>query len=160
MEGIAQIIRDVDFTVVAAVVDKCRLGHQLARTSDVYELVLAACVERLQTFLASPGNGDLTTHIVIESRGSGKGGDGELDYAFQRIQARNTDGNKNPGLEIKFADKKTNATGLQIADLTARPIGLHCIRPEQPNRAWDLVVPNILTSPDGDMEGAGLINLP
>lgn len=37
-----------------------------------------------------------------------------------------------------FADKKSNSTGLQLADLTARPIGLNYMRPEQKNRAYDI----------------------
>jgi len=29
--------------------------------------------------------------------------------------------------------------GLQFADLIARPIGIHVLRPEQQNRAWDII---------------------
>lgn len=38
-----------------------------------------------------------------------------------------------------MADKKTNSCGLQFADLTARPIGLSVLRPNQPNRAFDIL---------------------
>ncbi len=38
-----------------------------------------------------------------------------------------------------FADKKTNLTGLQLADLVARPVGLNHIRPQQPNQAFDML---------------------
>ena len=41
--------------------------------------------------------------------------------------------------EVVFADKKTNSTGLQLADLVARPIGLSVVRPEQANRAFDVL---------------------
>jgi hypothetical protein len=34
-----------------------------------------------------------------------------------------------------FVDKKSNSTGLQLADLAARPLGLSYMRPEQENRA-------------------------
>jgi 23S rRNA (cytidine1920-2'-O)/16S rRNA (cytidine1409-2'-O)-methyltransferase len=37
--------------------------------------------------------------------------------------------------DLIVADKKTNSEGLQLADLTERPIGLSVIRPEQPNKA-------------------------
>ena len=98
-------------------------------------------------------------HIIIESRG--KGGDGELENVFQRIQNDENSVDKTKmGLEIRFADKKTNSTGLQIADLTARPIGLHFIRPEQSNRAWDSLQPKLLRSPKGDVDGWGLTKLP
>jgi hypothetical protein len=35
--------------------------------------------------------------------------------------------------------KAANSTGLQLADLTARPIGLSALRPGQPNRAFDII---------------------
>jgi hypothetical protein len=41
--------------------------------------------------------------------------------------------------EIVFADKKTNSTGLQLADLVARPVGIHVLRPHQENRAFDVL---------------------
>ena len=45
-----------------------------------------------------------------------------------------------------FVDKKSNSTGLQVADLVARPLGLSYLRPKQTNRStaaiktkiWDL----------------------
>lgn len=38
-----------------------------------------------------------------------------------------------------FADKKSNSCGLQLADLTARPIGIHYLRPEQDNAAYEII---------------------
>jgi len=32
-----------------------------------------------------------------------------------------------------------NSTGMQIADLTARPLGLKIIRPDQPNKAFETI---------------------
>lgn len=42
-----------------------------------------------------------------------------------------------------LADKRTNSIGLQLADLTARPIGLKYIRPDQKNRAYDIIAPKL-----------------
>lgn len=36
-----------------------------------------------------------------------------------------------------IADKKTNSEGLQLADLTARPIGLSVVKPLQANQAFE-----------------------
>jgi hypothetical protein len=47
------------------------------------------------------------------------------------------------GFEIIFADKKTNSIGLQVADLIARPIGLQTLRPDQPNRAYEIIRPKV-----------------
>ena len=43
--------------------------------------------------------------------------------------------------DIVFADKKINSAGLQIADLLVRPIGLHNLRPGQPNRTFEIIAP-------------------
>ena len=59
-----------------------------------------------------------------------------------------------------LADKKTISTGLQLADLIARPIGLHVLRPGQPDRAYDLLAPKLLRGPGGQLDGWGLTVLP
>lgn len=38
-----------------------------------------------------------------------------------------------------FSDKKVMLSGLQLADLVARPIGLNLLKPEQPNRAFNIL---------------------
>jgi len=56
--------------------------------------------------------------------------------------------------------KSSNSVGLQLADLMARPVGLHHIRPDQPNRAFDVVQQKFRRSPTGRIEGWGLKVLP
>lgn len=41
--------------------------------------------------------------------------------------------------EPKFAKKAVNSTGLQLADLMARPMALRTLRPEQANRTYDVI---------------------
>jgi hypothetical protein len=45
--------------------------------------------------------------------------------------------------EPVFVDKKSNSSGLQLADLMARPIGLKVLRPMQDNRAFDVLRPKL-----------------
>lgn len=52
--------------------------------------------------------------------------------------------------------KSSNSTGLQMADLVARPVGIKVLRPEQPNRAYDIVAPKFRRSPEGEVRGWGL----
>lgn len=40
---------------------------------------------------------------------------------------------------MKFASKNHNSTGLQLADLIARPIGMKTLKPEQSNRAYEII---------------------
>ena len=159
MNQMARIIETVDFTIIAAVVDKRQLGCRYVLTSEVYNLTLNVCVDRLLGFLENRQESERTTHVILESRNSRA--DAELESAFQRIyDEKNSLGAPTQKLRITFADKKTNSTGLQIADLTARPIGRHFISPAQPNRAWDLVGPKLLRSRHGDVDGWGLTILP
>lgn len=60
-----------------------------------------------------------------------------------------------PNLEIRFMDKKHNSTGLQVADLVAYPIARHVVKPDQPNRAYELIEPKI-RSYRGRIYGYGL----
>ena len=60
------------------------------------------------------------------------------------------------GFEIVFADKKVNSSGLQLADLTARPIGLHVVKPSQSNRTWGVIEPKLDHDEHGKYEGWGL----
>ena len=55
-----------------------------------------------------------------------------------------------------MADKKSISTGLQLADLVARPVGIHVLRPGQANRAYDIVAAKFRRSPGGQMLGWGL----
>ena len=47
--------------------------------------------------------------------------------------------NKLLPFELKFADKRVNSCGLQIADLTARPIGRYILNPAQSNKAYEIL---------------------
>lgn len=38
-----------------------------------------------------------------------------------------------------MANKKANSADLQLADMVAYPIGLAVLRPDQPNRAFDIL---------------------
>lgn len=58
--------------------------------------------------------------------------------------------------KLVIADKKTNSEGLQLADLVARPIGLSVLRPEQSNRAAQILESKFYCNSRGQKEGFGL----
>ena len=68
---------------------------------------------------------------------------------FERV--RGTD-----DVEALFVHKNANHCGVQIADLIARPIAMHVLRPEQKNRAYADIESKLRRSPDGKVEGWGL----
>jgi hypothetical protein len=69
------------------------------------------------------------------------------DYIFGNIQLP---------FEPVLTDKKNNSIGLQLADLVARPIGLRQLRPEQANRAWDVIEAKLDRDASGRYLGYGL----
>ena len=91
------------------------------------------------------------THVVCERRGDRE--DHELELEFRRVVAGTNDAFRRTPLEILFADKRTISTGLQFADLVARPIGLRVLRPSQPNRAYEILSRHFRRSPAGEING-------
>jgi hypothetical protein len=53
-----------------------------------------------------------------------------------------------PGFSIEFFDKKSNLTGLQIADLVSMPIGQRVVRPRRRNRAFEMIQQKFRRLPD------------
>lgn len=154
MAGLNQLIEQIEFTVIAAVIDKLRLSRNYSQPINPYEIALCFCMERAYAFLKERSQHDRTTHIVVERRGRRE--DDALELAFRRIRDGANQWGAMPGFEIVFADKKTNSAGLQLADLTARPIGRHVLNPAQPNRAWEIIEPKLRRSPSGRVGGWGL----
>jgi len=154
MSDLTNIIAEAEFTIIATVIDKARHRNQYAQPASPYDTALVFCMERAYAFLRDRNQHHLTTHIVVERRG--KREDDELELEFRRIRDGGNRWGPMPNFEIVFAHKLINSAGLQLADLTARPIALHCLRPGQPNRAFDVIEPKIRRGPNGVTRGWGL----
>lgn len=59
-------------------------------------------------------------------------------------------------LDFRIANKQVNSSGLQLADMIARPIVLKVMRPHQANRARDLIDLKLARSATGSLSGYGL----
>jgi hypothetical protein len=105
-------------------------------------------MERLHHLLTAHDQADKLTHIVLERRGNKE--DNELELAFRRF----TDQHQF-NFEPIFAHKQNNSAGLQFADLVARPIGRHVMKPEQQNRSFDILNKKLYRVA-GDYRGWGL----
>lgn len=134
LDELTGIIEASNFILIACVVDKIRLRE---RGENPYHLALGFCVETLYEFMQEKRQEDLPTHVVVECRG--KKEDAALELEFRRVCAGENRFAKPLPFEIVFADKKTNSSGLQLADLVARPIGLSKVRPGQANRAFEVL---------------------
>jgi len=127
----------IPMVVIASVIDKNALATQYRTPVSPYELALKFCVERTARFLQENNQLNKLTHIIVECRGAKE--DRDLELEFRRIcDGQNVVGPMN-FLDILFVDKKANSTGLQVADLLVRPIGLAVLRPDQPNRAFAVI---------------------
>ena len=146
-ERLNRLIADTPMSIVASVIDKVKLKTKYARPSNPYEIALLFCMERLLAQLLAKGQQGRTVHVLFESRG--KQEDADLELEFRRICAnqRNWGWKQTDFTKIRFepffVKKAANATGLQLSDLTARPIALHYLRPDQANRAYDTVAPKL-----------------
>jgi hypothetical protein len=144
MSHLSRLIEEAPMTVIAAVIRKDRLVHRYGSPKNPYVLALLFCMERAREYLddiaADPFG---KTHLVCEARGARE--DRELAEEFRQISTEGGILRRTPirGFDIVFSHKRSNSPGLQLADLIARPIGLHVQNPEQLNRAFVVIAPKI-----------------
>lgn len=137
MGELGDIIDLHNFILIGNVIDKKRLADKYQVPDNPYHIALKFCLERLFYFLKEKQQEHRITHLVFENRGRKE--DDELELEFRRIcDGANAHGHHLP-FELRFADKKTNAPGLQLADLVARPIGIRYLRPTQDNKAFNIL---------------------
>jgi len=151
IEELTSIIEDEEFSIISTVIRKDKLYSKL---NNPYDIALKYCMERAYKFLESKEQAHKITHIVVEQRGRKE--DEELELEFRRIaDGQNFDGSRMP-FEIVMANKMSNSAGLQLADLIARPIGLSVLKPEQDNRAFEIIKNKFHKNTNGVVDGVGL----
>jgi len=137
--------------IATCVIDKQRLKHEYLIQDNPYAIGLQVCLEKVICFIERNSESIRPTHFMFEKRGDKE--DKELELEFRRItDGKNRFRRKFPDFDIRMVDKRANSSGLQIADLTARPIGLHVLRPHQPNRAFDIISRKLIDA-SGRMSG-------
>ena len=161
LADITSFIQETPFQVIAGVINKHDLAAQYAKPKNPYELAMLFCMERLNDWLTLHKQSGTVVQVHFEARG--KNEDSGLKLEFSRICTNATTSIKSSTTDfrqisyrIRFLDKKANSTGLQLADLVARPIGLHVLRPNQRNRAFEVIKGKFTTDNDGRYQGAGL----
>ena len=157
MGQLSSIMEASNFILIACVVDKARVSRSEGATSNPYHIALGMCLEALHGFLAEKGQDQVQTHVVVECRG--KKEDAELELEFRRICDGNNASNRHLPFEIIFANKQINSTGLQLADLVARPVGLSYLRPKQSNQAFDVLRRKFYCDGGREQVGTGYENV-
>lgn len=137
LDELTNIIHKSNFILISTAIDKINLKRVENHHANAYHIALKVCAEQLYSLLIEKGEESTITHIVVESRG--KKEDSDLELEFRRVCAgQNKFGSPLP-FEIIFTYKKAMSTGLQLADLVARPIGLSIIKPKQDNRTFNVL---------------------
>lgn len=141
------LIEATPMTIFASVIDKEKHRAKYANPWNPYEIALHVCMERLQAMMNRFEQHGKTVHVVFESRGAKE--DAELELEFRRIASNQSHWGYRRhdfsrfDFQPVFIPKAANASGLQLADLTARPIALSQLRPGQPNRAFEIIQPKL-----------------
>ncbi len=146
MEDLTQIISDAPITIISCVIDKRQLGQRYKYPMNPYDIALLFCLERSRDYLCEANSDAALTHIIVESRSPKQSGFGREDKALFETFDQIIKGNhglqrdrKMARFQLHFAGKQSNSIGLQLVDLIARPLGLSVLRPDQPNRAFDVI---------------------
>jgi len=137
LDSLSKCLAESRFTIFGAVIFKPDIKFDLF-PENPYVICLRICLQQAYHFLDRRHQIGKRTHFIFEKRG--KKEDADLELEFHRIVSGQNDiGMALDGFEIHFVDKRTNSTGMQVADLTARPMGLSVFRKGQTNRAFDLI---------------------
>ncbi len=153
---LTEIIDSSNFVLISCVIDKQALQKKPGAASNPYHIALGFCLETLYEFLQEKKQDGKTTHVVVECRGRKE--DNELELEFRRTCNGSNKFNSALPFEIIFADKKVNSSGLQLADLVARPVGLGVLKPGQENRAFNALKRKFFCSGGRENVGVGFEN--
>ena len=154
MKDLNALIDAAPFTLIATVIRKPALGQQYHMPGNPYSIALEFGLERLFKHLEGLGQVGNRTHVVVERRGNRE--DNDLELEFRRICDGANFYNRHLPFEIVMTPKASNASGMQLADLVARPIGIKMLRPAQPNRAYEILEKKFRRGPSGQIQGWGL----
>ena len=143
MADVTALMATVPFQGYASIIDKNALKARYADPWNPYEVAMQFCMEKISNRLVAHQQRGRLTHVLFEGRG--KVEDSQLELEFRRIAAndrrwgwRHVDFSRAP-LEPVFVPKAANLAGHQFTDLIARPLALRIVRPNQANRAYDVI---------------------
>lgn len=156
LNELTHVVETSRFVLISCVIEKCKLTHSQVESENPYHLALGLCLEGLHQFLAEKGQENHLTHVVVEKRGRRE--DDEMELEFRRFCDGQNYLNQKFNFEVRFADKKANSAGLQLADLVARPIGLHILKPDQNNRAFETLKKKFYCQGGRQSAGSGYKN--
>ena len=154
LEELTAIMEASDFATVGVVIDKYKLRANSAEPDHPYHLAMQFGLERLYSFMKTRTKDSRKVHVICEARGAKE--DKQLELEFRRICDGANGISGTLPFEIVILDKRANSEGLQMADLMARPVGLSVLRPDQTNRAMQVLETKFYCDAEGRRDGYGL----
>lgn len=161
-EALNVLMRELEYKVVACVIDKPKLVAQYkGNAADPYHYSLEVLIERFCKELGACVDGGI---IYAEKRGEPL--DYELGVAWERLRS-NVIGTGFAGArvidericELVLKEKRLNIEGLQLADLVVSPIARRSMRLTV-GEDWSIVKGKFRRSAAGTVRGYGLVRLP
>jgi len=139
-------IETMKFHVIYSLIDKKELLKKYREPYSPYDLAVVFLLEKLHVFLKIHQQEGTIQHLVFEARGRKE--DNDLKNTLtSRIQGKHRLApHALDALQwvCQFSTKNSNSTGLQLADLIARPLAQAYRFPQQNNRAYQLIKPKII----------------
>jgi hypothetical protein len=135
LEALGDAISNAEFKILPVIRSKVEQRPE----RNLYLDAALEGINRSAKWLISQGFEEDELVFAFESRGTSE------DSDLARELALNLANQKGPRVVVKFIPKSFASTGLQIADLVARPIGLSVIRPGQHNRSFETIAHKIIT---------------
>lgn len=138
-EDINNLVKNSDFKIIAAAIDKNKLKSQYLSPDNPYNLCLQFILERSVMYL---GRTKERVIFRIESRETHN--DEKLAEVYESF--RNSDHNlfsqqevQSKLVDLSFNQKVQNIAGMQIADLVAYPIGRWVIDKTRENKPFEIM---------------------
>ena len=145
MAELTNLMKELPYTLFLVAIHKRRhLERYKDHARNPYNLALTFAFERIYHFLEQKGE----YHLPVIAEARGKNEDRNLEAAFYKLLTKGTyfiEAKRFNRLycPLLFENKKKNICGLQLADLCAYPSARHILKPEQPNRAFEVVKEHI-----------------
>jgi len=138
-EAIDNLVENLNFTVIAAAINKTKLKGQYGHPTNPYHLCLQFILERAVMYL---GRSNEKMMFRIESRETHN--DQKLSEVYERFcnnnhKLFNKDEIQSKLADLSFNQKTQNIAGMQIADLVAYPIGKLVLDSSKENKAFAII---------------------
>ncbi len=165
-DSLDEFLADAGFLTIAAAVDLRAFveAHPTERVDEYlpkscYLMCIDLLLERFIHFLQHQAS-DARGNVVAESRGAKE--DALVHAEFIRLHLEGTQFVSESYFRnqlrpyVEFFRKRRNSSGLQLADLVARPIAEKILRPQTTPRRWDIIKPKLSDGGKGEPHKYGL----